>query len=336
MNNLQNILGEIKSKNFHPIYCLMGTEAFFIDQIEGALRESVLEPHERDFNQHIFYGKDADMKSILALSRQFPVMAERQLVILREAQHIADKLSQLAPYAERPSESTILVVCIKGKVLARGNHFLSALKKSEAVVFESKTLYDNQWSGWANAYVRSRDRELTPKALQMLLESVGGNDLSKLANALDKLTSLVSEGRPIDEADIEGYIGISREFNYFEFTKALGLKDRRKLVSIARYFSDPSRKGDSPILTGILSKYLSQLLKVHSLTGQNRKVIVKELGLRSEYQATEYITAAGNYKMKELTRMLSIVREMDAKSKGVDADHFQQADYLKELIGEIA
>jgi DNA polymerase-3 subunit delta len=338
MNNLHKILSEINAKSFYPVYALMGEEAFFIDRIERALREHVLQPHERDFNEHILYGKDCDTAQILAVARQFPVMAAYQLVIVREAQHLMRNLNDLLDYIANPVTTTVLVICIKGRKPDGKTKFQKALAKANACFFKSNVLYDNQWPGWVESQVSASGRSMHPIAIRLLLESVGGRDLGLLSNSLDKILDMVPADREIKAEDVEQYIGISREYNYFEFTKAFGERDIRKLMRIVQFYSDPSKKGESPALLGTLINYMGKVLKMHSLMHiRDDARVASQLGLGKSgtYFVKEYRRAAASYDMKELTRLIAWLRKADARAKGVGADHYTQSKVLREFVGEL-
>lgn len=335
MNDLHKILSEITAKTFYPTYCLMGDEAFFIDRIEQRLIEEVLEPHERDFNLHILYGKDSDTKEILSQARQYPAMATRQLLLIREAQWLLPKLPDLLEYFKSPVPTTVLVLCIRGKKIASNSRVVKAMKEGGALIFESKQMPEYQWFKWVKEYVTSSGHRISPEAAQLLLDSVGGRDLARLAKSIDKLLELVPPQRSIQPEDVDRYIGISREFNYFEFKKALGERNFPKLISIARYLSDPSKKNETPALLGVLIAFLNQVLKVHSLLHLNdNSKIAAQVGI-APFLVPEYRTAAANYNMKDLTRMIALIREMDARSKGVEANHYSMPEVLKELLGAV-
>ncbi len=338
MNNLHKILSEIKAKSFYPVYALMGEEAFFIDRIEQALREHVLQPHERDFNEHILYGKDCDTAQILAAARQFPVMAAYQLVIVREAQHLMRNLNELSEYIANPVSTTVLAICIKGKKPDGKTKFQKALQNANACFFKSNVLYDNQWPGWVESQLATAGRSMHPIAVRLLLESVGGKDLGLLSNSINKLMDMVPAEREIKAEDVEQYIGISREYNYFEFTRAFGERDISKLMRIVQFYSDPSKKGESPALLSNLINYLGKVLKMHSLAHlRDDAQVASRLGLGrgSTYFVKEYRRAAASYDMKELTRLIAWLRKADARVKGVGADHYTQSRVLREFVGEL-
>ncbi len=338
MNNLHKILSEINAKSFYPIYVLMGEESFFIDRIEQALRAQVLQPRERDFNEHILYGKDCDTAQILAAARQFPVMAEYQLVIVREAQHLMRNMNDLLDYVAQPVATTVLVICIKGRKPDGKTKFQKALAQANACFFKSNMLYDNQWPGWVESQVSAAGRSMHPIAAGLLLESVGGRDLGLLSNSLDKLMDMVPADREIQAADVEQYIGISREYNYFEFTRAFGERDIRKLMRIVQFYSDPSKKGESPVLLGTLINYIGKVLKMHSLSHiRDDARVASQLGMGKSgaFFVKEYRKAAASYDMKELTRLISWLRRADARAKGVGADHYTQSRVLREFVGQL-
>ena len=218
----EDIIKEIKQRKFHPVYFLEGEESYFIDKIADTLEEYVLEEHERDFNQVILYGKDSSVDEVVNNAKRFPMMAERQLVMVKEAQML-DRLSAdsdnntLLPYLENPLESTVLVFCYKHKTLDKRTSFAKLIKKN-SLLYSSKKLYDNNIPSWIISYVSRNSGKIKPEAASLLAEYLG-NDLSKISNSLNKLLINVKGGRAIDPELIERYIGISKDYNNFELQK---------------------------------------------------------------------------------------------------------------------
>ncbi|MEM1215360.1 MAG: DNA polymerase III subunit delta, partial [Bacteroidota bacterium] len=219
---LADILKAAKSKAFQPVYFLHGLESYFIDQISDAIETHALAEHERAFNQTILYGKDTDHLQVVDAARRFPMMAERQLVILKEAQEMRS-LKSLETYVAKPTPSTVLVICHKHKKFSL-NSKVGNLLKAQTVLFEAKPLYDNQVPDWIGSYLRAKKLKAAPAATELLAEYLG-TKLSKVANELDKLALNIPAGEEVTQKLIEEHIGISKDYNVFEFQKALGQRN---------------------------------------------------------------------------------------------------------------
>ncbi|MEL7221992.1 MAG: DNA polymerase III subunit delta, partial [Bacteroidota bacterium] len=256
----QSILADIKKKQFSPVYFLHGPESYFIDTISAAIEAHALAEHEKAFNQTILYGKDADHLQIVDAARRFPMMAERQLVILKEAQDMRS-IKQLENYIKKPTPTTVLVICHKHKKYNLNSNFGKAIK-ANAVLFESKTLYDNQVPDWIANYLKAKKLKAGPEASSLLAEYLG-NKLSKVANELDKLALNLPEGTDINQQQIEEHIGISKDYNVFEFQKALGLRNVLKTNRIVNYFIANPRSNPMPVIVGSLYNYFSKLYLFH-------------------------------------------------------------------------
>ncbi|MEL6143617.1 MAG: DNA polymerase III subunit delta, partial [Bacteroidota bacterium] len=254
--NFDQLLSAFGKKEFVPIYLLHGPEAYYIDQLEAAIEAHALQEHEKAFNHTIIYGKDADHLTIVDAARRFPMMAERQLVVLREAQDMRT-LNQLAGYAEKPSPTTVLVICHKHKKLSGTTKLAKAIKKN-GVSFEAKPLYDNQVPDWVQRYLKRRKYSIEPAASELLGEYLG-TSLSKIANELDKLLLNVPTGTTITVKIVEEQVGISKDYNVFELNKALGMKDPVKANRIVNYFTANPKAGPLPVVLGSLYTYFSKL-----------------------------------------------------------------------------
>ena len=262
------ILKELKSKQYRPIYFLHGEESYFIDEISHYIEKNVLSESEQAFNQTILYGKDVDHLAILDTARRYPMMSPYQVVLLKEAQDMRT-LPELLSYIEKPMESTLFVICYKHKRYNFNSKFGKALKK-HAVVFESKPLYDNQVPGWISIYLKSRKLRITPKAAELIAEYLGA-DLSKVANELDKLAINLPPGTEVNDQHIEANIGISKDYNIFELQRALGQRDVLKANRIINYFAANPRKNPMPVLIGALYSYFSKVYQYHAAKNSPEK-----------------------------------------------------------------
>ncbi|KPL16440.1 MAG: DNA polymerase III subunit delta [Bacteroides sp. SM23_62] len=328
----EEILKQLKEKNYRPIYFLMGEEPYFIDRITDYIADHVLTEEEKTFNQIILYGKDTDIPTIINTARRFPMMASRQVVIVREAQSL-EKIEDLIHYVDHPLESTILVINYKYKKLDKRKKLFKALEKN-SILFESKRLYDDKIPPWINSYLRSRGKEIEPKAAVILTEYLG-SDLGKIANELEKLIIVLkAEQDMITPADIERNIGISKDYNNFELNNALARRDVLKANRIARYFG--ANQKNHPLALTITSIYFffSKVLRYHFLPDKSSRNVASALKIEPFF-IREYETAARNYNTPKTVQIISLLREYDLKSKGFGNVSAVPGDLLKELIYKI-
>jgi len=326
-----HILKELKDKQYHPIYFLHGEESYFIDVISGFIEKNVLEEAERAFNQAIFYGKDVNHKDIVDTARRYPMMASRQVVILKEAQDMKS-LAELLTYIEKPMPTTILVVCHKHKRYNFNSKFGKALKQ-HSLVFESKPLYDNQMPAWISAYLKGKKLKITPKASDLIAEYLG-TDLSKVANELDKLAINLPPGTEVNDGHIEANIGISKDYNIFELQRALGQHDVLKANRIVNYFAANPRKNPMPVLISALYGYFSKVYLYHAAKNLPEKELLTTLQLRSSFFLKEYRAAARNFPPTRAEMAITLLKEYDLKSKGVDYNNTgkPEGELMKELV----
>jgi DNA polymerase-3 subunit delta len=332
LNSLQSILTDIKNKKFSPVYFLMGDEPYFIDRVEKALSASVLTEDEKAFNQTLFYGKDSDVPEILDACKRFPMMAEHQLIVIREAQELSRNIEKLVDYVNQPQPSTVLVVCYKYKFLDKRKKLYKALQEN-SVIFESKKLYENQVPDWIQRWAKNQKRSINNKAVHLLVECLG-TELSAIERALDKLMLLVSSGEEITENHIEKHIGFSKDYNNFELRKALGSGNIPHAQRICHYFAQHPRQHPVVVTLSTLHSFFMQLLQYHALEDRNPNHVSRVLGIRPFF-VSEYQQAAHRYPMKSLAFILGKIREADMRSKGVGVGVVSQGDLLKQLINEI-
>lgn len=327
----EQIIGKISKREFSPVYFLHGEEAFFIDTIVDKLQNSILTEQEREFNQMLFYGKDAIPQSIVSTARQYPMMAEKRVVILKEAQQMKE-LTELESYISKPIASTVLVIAYKGKKLDMRSKFAKALKKN-ALIFESKKLYENQVSAWIMNYSKSIGLNLTNGA-SGLITILLGTDLSKIENELNKLKIAVDTSKPIDVDEIKNNIGLSREYNVFELNNALGKKDIVKVFRIIDIFSTNPTQYPMVYVVLTLYSYFSKVL----VTAENMRTsdvdLVKLLKI-NKYFLKDYKQAARNYSRGKLIEIIHVLKEYDLKSKGIGVRNVSQISLIKEMILKI-
>lgn len=332
MEEVKQIVSDIRDGTIRPIYFLMGEEPYFIDKLAEFIGDAILTEEEKGFNQMVVYGKDTTLDEILAIAKRYPMMAEHQVVIVKEAQHLSRTIEDLTAYADNPQLSTVLVICYKYKKLDKRKKLHKALRK-HAVVFESRKLYENQVSEWIRTLLKGKGYSISHKAALLLVEYLG-TDLSRISNELDKLLIILPRASEISPADIEEHIGISKDYNNFELKKAIGERDMRRAARIVHYFSENPKENPFVVTVTLLHNFFSQLLQYHGLTDHSPKNVAGALHI-NPYFVSEYQTAARNYPMKKVSHIISELREMDLKGKGVGAGNISHADLLKELLVKI-
>ncbi|MCV6631564.1 MAG: DNA polymerase III subunit delta [Flavobacteriaceae bacterium] len=333
MKEVKEIINDVKSKNFKPIYFLYGPETYYIDQISDYFEEHALQEEEKGFNQMILYGADIGVDDITANAKRFPMMAEKQLLIIKEAQHLSKSIDKLLPYLKNPVESTILVICYRHpKGLDKRKAPYKALKKNGRV-FESKSLYENQIGDWIQKRVRSMGYTLHPKAMQMLIDSLG-TSMGKIQNELNKLDLVLEKGAEISPIVIEKNIGISKDFNNFELRKAIGDRNVVKAMQIVKYFENNPKDNPLVLTIGMLYSYFAQLFAFHGLENKSDGNVSKALNIHSFF-VREYRMAASNFGMKQISQIIHQIRVTDLKSKGVGAGNISHGDLLRELMVKI-
>lgn len=310
----------------------MGDEPFFIDALSKLLIETVLPEDQRDFNQTILYGKDTSIDEIVSVCKRFPMMADYQLVVVREAHELSRTLDQLAAYAEQPQPTTILALCYKNKKLDKRKKLYKAIQKS-GVIVENKKLYDNKLPAWIEDQVRGMQRSIDYKAAAVLAESVGA-DLGALHNQLTKLCLIVPEGASISPDHVEMHVGISKEYNNFELRKALGVGNTAQAFKIVHFFGLQPKQ--HPLLGTInsLYKFFMQLLTYHGLPSQNPDAVAKALGI-NPFFVREIEQAARRYPLKSIVPILGTIKEADLAAKGVNAVPMSESEALQQLLSKI-
>jgi len=330
--DFNQIIADLKNKNYSPVYFFEGEEPFFMDQISDYILGNVLTEDEKGFNQTILYGKDLSLDSIMTAAKRFPMMAERQVVVIREAQNIKN-IEDLAPYVEKPMRSTILVFNYKYKTIDKRKKLYKALQKN-GVYLESKPLYENQVPAWISKYLKEKNLGIDPRAAQMITDFVG-SDLQRIVNELEKVTISLVPGTSIMPEDVEKNIGISKEFNTFELQNALGNKDILKSNRIINYFIDNEKLHPLTVIIGMLVTYFRKLLIYHSIENKSdRTIVAQKLGV-NPFFINDYASAARNYSLDKAILIISMMREYDLRSKGARGGTTSNGDLLKELVFKI-
>ena len=335
MTLIKQIENDIKNNSFSPIYLLMGEEEYYIDYLTKLIQKNSLKDHEKDFNLNIVYGKDTSIADIISISKQYPVMSEKKLVIVKEAQDLVKKdidgnsLDDLISYVNSPLDSTILVLNFKHKSLDKRKAIYKAILKN-GLVFESKKLYENQAQDWIISYLQSFGFTIDKKSSFLITELLG-TDINKIANELDKLIVLKSKVKTINSDDVEKFIGISKDFNVFELRKAIGEKNLFKCLKIIYYFSKNPKSNPIVVIVSLIFDFFVKLFIYHSLFDKSDKSVASALKVNPNF-VKDYSSAARNYSMKSISSKISILREFDLKSKGLGATNITNSDLLKELI----
>ena len=329
MERINQIVSDIKQGNIKPIYFLMGEEPYYIDKISEYIEKNVLSDEEKGFNQMVLYGRDVSIEDIVSNAKRFPMMSERQVVIVKEAQDLSRTIENLVSYVENPQPSTVLVICYKYKTLDKRKK-LSKIIGKKGLLFESKKLYENQVGDWIRRMLSSREYQIEPKASLMLVEFLG-TDLSKITNELEKLMIVLPKSTTITAVDIEENIGISKDFNNFELRKAVGEKRVVKANQIIKYFGQNPRSNPLVMTISLLNSFFTQILIYHGLKDKSKGNVAKALRI-NPFFVGDYQQAAKNYPMRKVSQIISLLRDADVKSKGVGAQNLPPEDILKELL----
>lgn len=331
------ILNDLKKKKYAPIYFLQGDESFFIDQISDYIEKNAIDEASKSFNQTVMYGKDVNVVTILNNARRFPMMSERQLVLVKEAQNIADLQKeegqkQLIQYLEKPVPSTILVFCHKNKSLDKRKSLFKSIQK-HAVVLDSKKMYDNQIPAWIESYVKQKGYSITTKAVHLLSDSIG-NNLERISNEVDKMLINFTDPVEVNEDMVQKYVGISKDFNVFELQKALTTKDVLKANKIINYFAANPKSNPLLPVIAVLFSFYSKLLVAYTSKDKSERGIATTLGI-NPFFAKDYLYAVKNYTPVQVMNNISHLRKADLQIKGYYGGGLKEGEILKELIYQL-
>jgi DNA polymerase-3 subunit delta len=332
MDEVIKIVNDIKSGTIKPIYFLMGEESYYIDKLSDYIEDNILSEEEKGFNQTVLYGRDVSIEDVVSTAKRYPMMAERQVVIVKEAQDLSRTIDKLESYADNPMPSTVLVICYKYKTLDKRKKVTKALAKA-GVVYESKKMYENQVGDWIKRVLAGKKYTIEPKASAMLVEFLG-TDLSKINNELEKLQIILPAGSTINPKHIEENIGFSKDFNVFELRKAIGERNQLKAYTIAENFANNPKENPMVVTTSLVFNFFVQLLKYHGLKDRNPKNVAAVLGV-NPFFLKEYDVALKNYPMKKVSHVVASLREIDVKSKGVGTNAMSNSDLLREMLYNI-
>ncbi len=333
------ILKDLKNKKYKPIYLLHGDEPYFIDLISNYIEHQLLPDAEKGFNQTVFYGKDTDMMTVLNAAKRYPMMADYQVVLVKEAQDLKwgnddiDKkgINPLISYLENPLPSTILAFCYKYGKFDKRKKTYKAIEKS-GIIFESLPLYENKIPNWIEGFLEEKGHKIHPQA-SLLLSEYLGNDLSKIANELEKLLLNIAPKQEVSLQHIHDNIGISKEYNVFELQTALGKKDVFKANQIINYFEANPKANPLVVTLGNLNMFFTRVLHFHYLKDRNQQNVAKELGV-NPYFIKDYEQASRSFPYAKTMQIISYLREYDLKSKGVNSTT-DDGGLMKELVFKI-
>lgn len=333
------IIKDLKNRKLKPLYMLHGEEPFFIDEVSNYIEHQLLSVAERGFNQTVFYGKDTDVMSVLNAAKRYPMMADYQIVLVKEAQDMKwgsdddnkKHINPLLAYLENPLKSTILVFCYKYGKFDKRKKTYKAIDKN-GLIFESSPLYDNKIPAFVETFVGTKNYKIQPQASVLLAEYLG-NDLSKIANELEKLMLNVAAGQEITTQHIQDNIGISKEYNVFELQSALSRRDVVKANQIINYFEANPKSNPFVVVLGNLNNYFTKVLRYQYVADKSPQNVAKELGV-NPFFVKDYEQAGRAFNFSKTMQIVGLLREYDLKSKGVNSTA-DDGDLMKELIFKI-
>ena len=330
---LEDLIRDIRNKNYHVVYYLMGDESYYIDKVADYMADTILTPEEREFNQTIFYGADVTIETVINAAKRFPMMSEHQLIIVKEAQNLKN-LEKLSYYLQKPQKSTILVFCHKNGSLDRRKKITLEIEKV-GIIYESKRLKESQLPTFIVNYLRRKKIAIEPNACELLANFVGA-DLCRLSGELDKLVLTLPQGHNrITAEQIEKNVGISKDFNNFELKNALIERNVFKANQIIQYFEQNPKNNPLQKTLPLLFNFFSNLMLAYYAPQKTESGIAAQLELKNQWQAKEYLTAMQNYSGVKVMHIIEAIRQCDAKSKGVCNPSIGNGDLLKELIFKI-
>ena len=330
--SIDSIMNDLKARKFLPVYYLMGDESYYIDQISDYIAEHVLPPEERDFNQTILFGSDVTAAQIADAARRYPMMSEHQVVIVKEAQNIKNT-EALEKYFKAPQTSTVLVLCHKnGTIDGRKREYVKAIQGA-GVLFESKKLRDRDLPPFIENYLKRKNVSIDTKSTQIIADSIGA-DLSRLTSELDKvILSLPEQDRRVTPQVVEEQIGVSKDFNSFELRDAIVNRNVFKANQIVKYFDDNPKAGSIYSFLPMLFNYFQSLMiAYYAPNNKSQEGVAEWLELRNPWAAKDYMNGMRNYSGMKVMQIIGKIREIDAKSKGLDNPNTPPGELMKELI----
>lgn len=326
--SVEKIIAEWQKSKFKPVYWLEGEEEYYIDKAMEYAEHRILSESESSFNLTVFYGRDANWADIINACRRYPMFAERQVVLLKEAQHMRD-VEKLEAYVDNPLASTIFVVSYKDKKVDGRTKFAKILKE-KGVLVSTKKMYDNQLPEWTQELVQSKGLTITPKGLALLVDHIG-NDLSRIENEIDKISVNLAKRKGITEEDIEEFIGVSKDFNVFELQGALAKKDMPKAMRIIQYFEANPKAAPIQLVLPSLYSFFSKVFMVFGAGSHDEKSVATAIGV-NPYFVKDYLQAANLYKYEGVERVLLLLHNYNLKSVGVNDAGTSDASLMKEMV----
>jgi DNA polymerase-3 subunit delta len=334
IDDYKKIMLEVRAGTFKPVYLLHGEESFFIDRIAHEIEQLALGDHERDFNQTILYGRDANHELVKDTCLRFPMMAERQLVIVRELQSWRiDDIEKLEPYLAKPTPTTVLVLCHKHKKVDGRKGVIKAVQKGGGSVFHSEKVKDDKLPELLTSVAKSQKRRLAPTEAQLLAGHLG-SDLAKAVKEVEKLCLVTEEGGQISSDHIQRFVGISKEYNIFELQAAIGTRNAMKAQQIAAYFAADPKDNPLVLTIGFLNTYFSKVAMVHTLAGKSPQEVASAMKV-NPYFLKDYQLAARNYPLGKLVEIQRHLRQCDLQSKGVGSANTGDGELLRELLAKV-
>ena len=326
-----NIIIDLKKEKFKPFYWLEGDEDFFIDEIIHFAEHSLLNESEAGFNLAVFYGRDTDWGTIMTACRRYPMLGERQVVIIKEAQGMKD-IEKLEAYINKPLLSTLLFIAYKGKKID-GRTKLAKTVKEKGVLLTTKKLYDNELPEWCQNLVKEKGLTINNRALSLLIDHIG-NDLNRINNEIEKIAINLENRKNITEDDVENYVGISKEYNVFELQDALGKRDLYKAIRIAQYFENNPKAGPIHLILPSLYTFFSKLQMIYTMPANNEKALAISIGV-PDWKMKEYMQAAHRYNSQSVERNILLLHKYNLKSIGINDIGTADGMLLKEMIVKI-
>ena len=327
----ESIVREIRAGNIKPVYYLMGEETYYIDKIADFIVNSVLKPEEKDFNMITFFGSDTNINAVVNAAKGFPMRGDHQVVMVKEAQNLGNDKEVLSNYFKNPQPSTVLIFCHKNGTIDKRSKLAAAIQKT-GILFESKKLKDYQLSGFITSYLKKKKIGIERQAAEILGQFVGA-DLSRLTGEMDKLILTLPKEQGLITSDaIEKNIGVSKEFNTFELRNALIVKDIFKANQIVKYFDETPKMNPLVKTLPLLFSFFQNLMLTYYAPSKTEQGICEMLGLKSSWQAKDYLTAMRHYSGVKVMQIISAIRQADAKSKGVNNAFESDGDILRELV----
>ena len=328
----ENLKSQLAKRQYAPIYLLHGDEGYYIDALVKIF-EQILPPEERDFNMYTMYGPEVSPDTVMDACRRYPMMAERQVVILKEAQEMhAAKLNRLHLYASQPSPTTILVICCRG-AMAKAKDLIAQIKKNNGVIFHSEKIKEYHIVNHISSYIKTKGLNAEPKALEMLRDYIG-TDLSRLYNEIDKLALILGANAMITPESIERNIGISKDYNNFELIDALSQRNAEKAFRIIEYFKLNSKNNPTVLIASTIFGYFSDLLTLYFTKDKSEQNLMSMVGAKSSFQFGKFRIGLKNYNAYQVIEIISAIRDFDSKSKGIGSRQ-NEYDLLKDLIFHI-